>query len=319
MKITELEKLKKRIRRKNDSYIIALDMLKKFNEVGLKDGRLKKKIERQLNCCSFLEVYSNDETRTWFCGQKTCRLCNSIRMAKLLGVYKEQVEKYQFNYHLSLTMENLYCKSEKDEHGVYSLNYKNEEMTISKRIDEMFKFWHNSMLCKLDIYKKLTKEVNFIRSWEVTFNRVNSVHPHFHLLLVSNNEDSIKTLGNLIIIYWIKWWERRKVRCVNEAQKLEPIRKTILENFKYCLKLSDIKNSNALKLIELLRATDSRRLFTQKGFMSESKLEDINKRNISDIEEVKRNVLESATKIHKLHYSNEIGGYYSESTGECYI
>lgn len=316
MKITELEKLKKRIRRKNDSHFVAKDMLTKFNQAGLREGRIKKKLERQLNCCSKMEVYVGGYVKVWFCGQKTCKLCNSIRMAKLLGIYKEQIEKYKYAYHLTLTMENVFCKTGKDENGKYILNYGDEKNTINNRINEMFKFWHNSIMCKTHTYKKLIKKVNFIRSWEVTFNKVNTIHPHFHILLVANNKDNIETLGNFIINHWIKWWERRNVKCVRDAQKLEPIRKSILENFKYCLKLSDIKNSNAHKLIELLRATDKRRLFSQKGFMSEAKLKAINEKDIADIEENKDFIFDPERLLHKWYYDEKLGGYFSKSTGE---
>jgi plasmid rolling circle replication initiator protein Rep len=312
MKITDTDKLKKRLERKRHSDQLARDLLSAFNDIGLKDSNVKRRIQRLLNCCSKMIVFSNDVIRTWFCGQKICRLCNSIRMAKLLGIYKDQIESYEYTYHLTLTMENAYFEyATKDIDKI--INYRN---FVSTRIDDMFKFWHNSIMCKTDLYKSLSKTVHFIRSWEVTFNSVKSLHPHFHLLLVSNSKEDIETLGNFIINHWIMWWKRKKIDCVRYAQRLEPIRKTIMENFKYCLKIADIKGSNATKIIELIKVTDNRRLFTQRGFKSELELRNINSRSISDIEDNKVDDIKGAIKQNLFLYDYKLGGFYSKATGE---
>jgi Replication protein len=312
MKITDKDKIAKRIRRKKMSDEVARELLGAMESAGLKVSRIKKRLLWQFYCDSKWEIYSNGVIRSKFCGQKTCITCNSIRMAKFASLYTPPVNEYKYSSMLVLTMESAYSELTKN-HIDKIVNFRD---FLGNRVDDMFKFWHNSIMCKMEPYKKFSKEVHILRTWEITFNKKLMFHPHFHLLLVSNSNDAIENLGNFIITQWINWWERKDVKCVREAQKLEPLRNSILEVMHYCLKPTDLKNGNPLKVIELIKAVESRRLFSQRGFKSMKELKAINSRNISDINENRINDINGAIIENKFEFDHELGGFYSKATGE---
>ena len=291
---------------------VARELLGAMESAGLKDSRIKKRLLWQFYCDTKWEIYSNGVIRTKFCGQKTCLTCNSIRMAKFASLYTEPVQKYKYSSMLVLTMESAYSELSK-KHLDQIMDFRN---FLGNRVDDMFDFWHNSVMCKKEAYKIFSKDVNILRTWEITFTKTLMFHPHFHLLLVSNSKDAIENLGNFIITYWIKWWERKNVKCVREAQNLEPLRKSILEVMHYCLKPTDLKNGNPLKVIELIKSVESKRLFYQRGFKSMKELKAINSKNISDIEENKINDIRGAIIQNKFIFDHKLGGFYSKATGE---
>ena len=61
---------------------------------------------RQVRCSSCLHVIENRFVVTYFCGQKTCLVCNSIRAAKFLDKYKKAIESLPFIYHMVLSIKN---------------------------------------------------------------------------------------------------------------------------------------------------------------------------------------------------------------------
>ncbi len=210
------------------------------------DEKMIKRMVRQIMCGNRLELYDNDVVKTWFCKQKTCLVCNSIRLAKFLDKSLDHINKTGHTlFHMVLTVRNP------------SIN------DLKETIDRMYGFFKNSSLKKDTRYKQLNKKIMFIRSFEATLNEENKTfHIHFHILIAGTNEKEIKEYGELIINYWIKYFgEKANMK----AQYLEEQKKSALENFKYLFKINDISESNIRMLYHLLKATEGRRLFTAKN------------------------------------------------------
>ena len=84
MVIQDWELQVKRNYRKITSQKIAF-MLKEYVENNFPDDKVFiRNMVRQIKCSGFLEVYDNDSVKSYFCCQKSCPACNSIRLSKFL-------------------------------------------------------------------------------------------------------------------------------------------------------------------------------------------------------------------------------------------
>ena len=120
MVIQDWELQVKRNYRKITSQKIAF-MLKEYVENNFPDDKVFiRNMVRQIKCSGFLEVYDNDSVKSYFCCQKSCPVCNSIRLAKFLDNYLPMIEKQKYLYHMVLSIRNPDQKKLKK---LYSHNY----------------------------------------------------------------------------------------------------------------------------------------------------------------------------------------------------
>ena len=257
------------------------------------DEKMIKQMVRQIMCASRLEVYDNNIVKTYFCKQKTCLVCNSIRLAKFLSKTLDYINQSgNILYHMVLTVRNPSVDD------------------LKETIDKMYGFFKNSSVKKDKRYKELNKKIMFIRSFEATLKEEQKTfHIHFHILLTGKIESEIKEYGELIISYWLKYFgDKANVK----AQYLEEQKKSILENFKYLFKLNDISETNIGMLYHLLKATEGRRLFTAKNLPKDKNIRDA-------LKEAKFNDVENANRIDAFHYHKESANWISPYTGEIFV
>jgi len=291
MQLQDWELQVKRGYRKITSQKIA-HMLREFVETNYPNENVFiRNMIRQLKCSSYLLVYDNQTIKSIFCNQKSCPICNSIRLAKFLDKFLPIMEEQKYLYHLVLT--------------IRSPNKQN----LKKQINRMYKFFDHSAIKKNKIYRRLNKKIIFIRSFETTFNkRMDTYHIHFHILLGGDNEEEVKTYGNLLIEYWLKYF---KDSAESEAQYLEKQKKSALENFKYLFKFKDITKGTIPMTYEILKATRHKKLFTAKNIkrekiskaLSDSIFDDTDDANISQ----------------RFHYDSKSKNWIDEATGEVLV
>lgn len=194
-----------------------------------------------MNCNNKLVELDDGRIISWFCGNKLCPICNSLKLVKFLKKYLEPIKEEPIKYNAVLTARNP------------------KEDNLVNQIDKMYTFFRNSGLKKNPIYRKLKKNIKMIRSFEVTFNkRSQSYNIHFHILIAGKNVKDVKLFGKILIKYWLKYFGKD---ANSKAQYLKKMRKSELENFKYLLKQNDVDNSNVHMLYNLLSAVHGRRLF----------------------------------------------------------
>ncbi|MBS4033130.1 MAG: protein rep [Ignavibacterium sp.] len=250
-----------------------------------------KNMVRQIKCTSALQIYDDDLVRSFFCNQKTCLVCNSIRLAKFLDKYLDKIDDMNHKYHLVLSIRN----PGKDD--------------LKQSIDSMYKFFNQSSIKKNKEFVELNKKIIFIRSFETTFNvYMTTYHIHFHCLLAGENETEVKRYGEIMLDYWLKYFGDKADR---KAQYLEPQEKSLLENFKYLFKLKDITPSSLPMVYHLLKVTKGKNLFWAKNIKL-SKLE----------KELKESKIKDDTNnqiIQRFFYKNDLKNWIDPETGELFI
>ena len=182
----------KRLLKKIKSWDIAIK-LKVFVENNFpEDKDFLKKMKYQLSCTSHLMVMSNGEIKAQFCKQKTCLVCNSIRLAKFLDKYLDKINANDVKYHMVLSIKNP------------------DDNNLENEINRMFTFFSQSSIKRNEKYKTLNKSVGLIRSFESTLKaKTKTYNIHFHLLLAGKKEDEVKEYGELLIYYWLKYFKRK--------------------------------------------------------------------------------------------------------------
>ena len=256
------------------------------------DNMMIKKMGRQIKCSSRLEVYSNDIVKTIFCKEKTCSVCNSIRLAKFLNDTLDKLSKENNLYHMVLTVKNP------------------DENELKETTDKMYSFFRNSSIRKNKIFRELNKKIKIVRSFETTFNEImNTYHLHFHILLANENEKEIKEYGELVIEYWKKYFGNKANR---KAQYLEPQEKSLLENFKYLFKIKDVKDTKTGMVYHLLKATHGKRLFLAKNIYSNKSLKkEMNKSKFNDVSNEKL--------MCTFNYLKDANNWINDKTGELFV
>ena len=278
----------KRLLKKKTSLDIAIK-LKTFVENNFpEDKEFLKKMNSQICCSAHLLIMSNDVIKTQFCKQKTCLVCNSIRLAKFLDKYLERIDENEIKYHMVLSIKNP------------------DDDNLKSEIDKMFNFFSQSSIKRNVRYRELNKVIKFIRSFESTLNaKAKSFNIHFHILLAGQVEIEVKEYGEILIEYWLKYFGKKANR---KAQYLELQERSLLENFKYLVKIKDIDESNIYMFYKLLKVTDNRHLFTAKNFeklpsdeLKESKFDDVKNEKVISL------------------YSFFKFNWYDEETGEILV
>ena len=267
-------------------------MLKDYIEKNHpKDEIMIRNMLRQIKCTNDLQVYDNNVVKSIFCGQKTCMVCNSIRLAKFLDKYLDYVEKQPYKYHMVLSIKNPNASN------------------LKGSINRMYKFFNQSSIKRNKEFKKLNKKIIFIRSFESTFNKkADTYNIHFHCLLGGEKENEVKRYGELMIEYWLKYFKELADR---KAQYLEPQNKSILENFKYLFKVKDISKDVLPMVYNLLKATKGKNLFLAKNIKRDMLKKESDEAKINDIED--------ANIIQRYSYHIKANNWIETTTAEIFV
>ena len=247
MNISDSDKLQKRIIQKKKSWEIA-NKLKNFVEKNHpEDFGMIKRMNRQVFCANRILLLSDGSLVSNFCGQKTCYVCNRIRMIKFIKKYLEGIKGENHKFFVTLTIKNPNTEN------------------LKGKIEQFYKFFQNSYLRKLPRYKQLNKIIKMIRSFEFTLNNLHKTfHIHLHILLAGEIAAEVNEYGELLIKYWKKYFNEEG-EVSDDAQYLEEMKKGELENFKYMTKLDDINSDNIFMLYKILSTLRHKRLFMAKN------------------------------------------------------
>ena len=179
------------------------------------DGSNKKTLSNNLeslkdcNRLFFLDQYSlaklKDFKKTNLCKDKFCSNCKKVkqasRMSKFMPLIEEQIKQYPNVYQMVLTVPNVpgveLQKTIKKMNAAYSLM--NRYLQNQRKIKDL----------NLDIGL-----IGAIKTLEVTYKK-DSYHPHFHVLLVVDNDLGEKKHSN---VYSHDRFKRREVRLFSEIE-----------------------------------------------------------------------------------------------------
>lgn len=281
----------KRHFKKIQSQKIAFMIKDHVEENHSQDEMMLKNMHRQIKCTNNLHVYDNKVVRSIFCGQKTCMVCNSIRLSKFLDKYLSYIEEKPVKYHMVLSIKNP------------------NESNLKESIARMYKFFNQSSIKRNKEFKELNKKILFIRSFETTFNKfANTYNIHFHCLLGGEDANEVKKYGEIMIDYWLKYFKELANR---KAQYLEIQSKSILENFKYLFKVKDI-NKNVLPMVyNLLKSTKGKNLFLAKNIKRDKFKNGIAESRINEIKD--------ANIVQRFNYQSKSNNWIETETGELFI
>jgi hypothetical protein len=290
MLITDSDRLLKRINRKKQSADLAAKLAIYVSNNYPEDKTFLMRMKRQFNCNNRLVELIDGRIIAWFCDSKVCHICNSLRLVKFLNKYLDPIIQESVQYNAVLTIRNP------------------KEDDLKNKIDKMYSFSRNSGLKKDKIFKSLKNNIKVVRSFEVTFNKkTGTFNIHFHYLIAGKNVKDVKLFGKLLIKFWLKYMGDDANR---KAQYLGKLRKSVLENFKYLLKLNDVDDSNIHMLYPLLKVIHGRRLFDKmniKGLKSK----------INNNQDARIDYKNLKGKINRcFNYSTEKRNFYDSDTKE---
>lgn len=198
------KKALKKARKKYFSYGLAVNLANKNPESPLKDSYLHTTL-----CAEQLEVDENGKAHSKYCKNRWCPLCQSIRIAKLIRGYKNQLEQYPELYFVTLTRPTVPAEG---------LKAQREKMMKS------FTSIRNSFFFRRGKFSGLRKA-------ECTIRPDGHYHFHFHVLVNS------KAAAEFMVQRWLKL----NPDAVEDAQDIEEVDKSndrsLLEIFKYFTKL----------------------------------------------------------------------------------
>ena len=155
MQVTDTKLQVKRYRKKTN-FAKNCNNVKRicWKKLPIRSDYLLKIWKGKLNAQASFKFMIMGVVRSYFCGQRTCSICNSIRLAKFLNKYRSPIESLPSKYHMVLSIKNPV------------------DSNLKKSIDSMFKFFNQSSIKKNKDYRELNKNIKFIRSFETTFNHI---------------------------------------------------------------------------------------------------------------------------------------------------
>jgi hypothetical protein len=220
--MTELDgkKLKSKAKKKYVSSALAKGLVKVNN------SPLNYKYAQTFGCCDIMTVGESGELKSQFyCGNRWCATCQSIKMATLIDKYHPMLINTPDLYFVTLTLRTV------------------EAEKLQDRYDYMTKTWREIT----DLARK-QKRVDFmgIRKTETTAAKNNLYHTHFHVL-ISGRYNAFWLLGQ---------WMARNVglaefqsQCVKKVREVE---RALIEVLKYATKMS-IKDGDKEIAVEAWR------------------------------------------------------------------
>ena len=194
----------KKARKKYFSYGLALNLANKNPDSSLFHSYLN-----TLACAKVIIVDERGKNHTKYCKNRWCPLCQSIRIAKLIDGYKEQLRAYPELYFVTLTRPTVPAEGLKEQ---------------QRKMMKAF-----TSIRKSTFFRR--NEFSGIRKAECTIRPNGLYHYHFHVFVNS------KEAAEFMVQRWLKLNPDSNA----EAQKIEKVDqssdKSLLEIFKYFTKL----------------------------------------------------------------------------------
>jgi len=175
------------------------------------------KAYKNTSYCAEVILVENNKTKTTYCKNRWCNVCNRIRTAMLINGYYPQIEKLFQPVFVTLTLPTV----------------KGEE--LKNRITEMEKAWRNihkkSTQAK---FKRSFQSFKGVRKAEITIRPNNKYHYHFHFIVDGWGQ------GEWLISQWLKKFPEAR-RVSQDLRFIDEFGKN--EIFKYAIK-SAVKTDN---------------------------------------------------------------------------
>ena len=206
------KKALKKARKKYFSYGLAINLANKNPESILYHSYVN-----TLACADQLFVDENGKAKSKYCKNRWCPLCQSIRIAKLIGGYKTQLEQYPELYFVTLTRPTVPADGLK-----------------AQRVQmyDSFKKIKDSMFFRRGKYSG-------IRKAECTIRPNGHYHFHFHVLINS------KAAAEFMVERWLKLNPESTIEAQNIREVDKSNDRSLLEIFKYFTKLiAKLKNQD---------------------------------------------------------------------------
>lgn len=206
------KKALKKARKKYFSYGLAINLANKNPESILYHSYVN-----TLACADQLFVDENGKAKSKYCKNRWCPLCQSIRIAKLIGGYKTQLEQYPELYFVTLTRPTVPADGLK-----------------AQRVQmyDSFKKIKDSMFFRRGKYSG-------IRKAECTIRPNGHYHFHFHVLVNS------KAAAEFMVERWLKLNPESTIEAQNIREVDKSNDRSLLEIFKYFTKLiAKLKNQD---------------------------------------------------------------------------
>ena len=206
------KKALKKARKKYFSYGLAINLANKNPESILYHSYVN-----TLACADQLFVDENGKAKSKYCKNRWCPLCQSIRIAKLIGGYKTQLEQYPELYFVTLTRPTVPADGLK-----------------AQRVQmyDSFKKIKDSMFFRRGKYSG-------IRKAECTIRPNGHYHFHFHVLVNS------KAAAEFMVERWLKLNPESTIEAQNIREVDKSNERSLLEIFKYFTKLiAKLKNQD---------------------------------------------------------------------------
>lgn len=223
------------------------------------DGSSKKTLSNNLesledcNRLFFLDQYSlakiKDFKKTNLCKDKFCSNCKKVkqasRMAKFMPLIQEQIEKHTYAYQMVLTVPN-----------VSGTNLQKTIKKMNSSFSLMNRYLQNQRKIKdLNLNMGL---VGAIKTLEVTYKN-DSYHPHFHILLVSDNDLGEKKHTNK---YSYDRFKRRETRLFSEVEiTIQKLWRMLYEGIRVTRANFDSLDIGYSAMIDKMEGTDYLELF----------------------------------------------------------
>lgn len=208
----EGENLRRKARKKYLSNSLAAGL------VRVPESTLRSQYAKTFACCDVLAVSGlGDITSNFYCKNRWCRTCASIKMATMINKYLPIMERIPDLYFVTLTLRTVAADQ------------------ITDRIEWMQQCW-----------RKITNQARRdcpgfvgLRKTELKIGRGGGYHGHYHILV--SGEDN----ASFIIRQWLRLNPKQASRSAQDMRKVNPdgLENALLELFKYATKSPESKDS----------------------------------------------------------------------------
>lgn len=199
------EKLRAKARKKYLSNSVAAGLVA-LGESSL----LHKKYLSTFGCCRTLEVHDSAEMKSLFyCRNRWCNTCASIKMATMINQYLPEFQKLEKLHFVTLTMRSVYTPAE-----------------IEPRLELMQSTWRKIA----DLARKKRDGFKGLRKTELKVGKGGGYHAHYHIILQGGNN------GGWLVEEWLKHNGLRSRRSAQDCRPVKDTETALLELFKYSVK-----------------------------------------------------------------------------------
>lgn len=186
-----------------------------------KKSPLYEKYLTSFGCCHSLHVNpAGSMSSKFYCHNRWCPTCASIKMAVMLDGYLPEFEKLDDLQFVTLTMRDVYRHSE-----------------ITPRLSEMQTIWRQIT----DLARKSRQNFVGLRKTELKVGDGGGYHPHYHVIISGRKNAQWLVWQWLSKVNGPAWWSNRHLnpRANAKAQQREPVynlERGLIELFKYAAK-----------------------------------------------------------------------------------